>query len=94
MINSEVAGFAIVQELNTGAYDMEQFFVLRKFRRKGVGRSAAKRLFDEFSGQWTVEQIATNKAAQIFWRGVISDYTNGNFQDTINNGAPIQRFVS
>jgi predicted acetyltransferase len=72
---------------------MEQFFILSKHRRSGVGSDAAQMLFRMFSGRWTVEQIEVNKAAQLFWRGGISEYTDGNFNDT-NEDDPIQSFNS
>jgi predicted acetyltransferase len=93
LMNTEPVGFAIVRRTGKDRFDMEQFFVLRKIRRTGIGCEAAKMLFREFSGHWTVEQIAPNKAAQSFWRRVISDYTDGNFEDTMEDD-PIQSFVS
>ena len=93
MVDQEPAGFAIVQRTGDQAFDMEQFFVLRKFRRSGIGTRAAQDLFSTFPGQWTVGQIAANTAAQAFWRGVISGYTKGDFQDTAA-GDPVQSFQS
>jgi len=71
-----------VRKLAHEAYDMEQFFVLRKFRRTGAGTAAAQALFHKFSGAWTVRQIPQNKAAQSFWRKVIDPYANGAFEET------------
>lgn len=93
MIDTEPAGFAIVRSTGQHEFDMEQFFILRKYRRAGFGRDAAQMLFRAFSGRWTVEQIAVNEAAQSFWRHVISDYTDGNFDDT-HDADPIQSFNS
>ncbi|MFT5785991.1 MAG: putative acetyltransferase [Ascidiaceihabitans sp.] len=93
LIDAEPVGFAIVRRTNEDEFDMEQFFLLRKHRRSGVGSDAAKMLFRMFSGWWTVEQIAMNKAAQLFWRRVISEYTDGDFNDT-NEDDPIQSFNS
>jgi predicted acetyltransferase len=63
---TEPAGLAIVHRLAPEAYDMEQFFVLRKFRRTGAGTAAAQALFQKFPSAWTVRQIPQNKAAQSF----------------------------
>jgi len=37
---AELAGFALIRRYpaNTATYDIEQFFVLRKFKGKGVGK--------------------------------------------------------
>lgn len=93
MVEAEPAGFGLVRQVSPGHFDMEQFFVLRKFRRSGIGKSAAHVLFRAFSGKWTVRQISTNYAAQAFWRAVIAEYTNGDFQETEGEG-PMQSFVS
>lgn len=79
---TEPAGLAIVRRLAHEAYDMEQFFVLRKFRRTGAGTAAAQALFQKFPGAWTVRQIPQNKTARSFWRRVIDGYTNGAFEET------------
>lgn len=92
-VNGEVAGFAIVLRFANADYDIEQFFVLRKFRRQGVGRLAALALFQEFTGKWTVEQITENPTAQVFWRSVIAEFTDGHYTDS-GGDDPVQNFTS
>jgi predicted acetyltransferase len=50
---------------------MAEFFILRKYRRHGLGRQAAGQLFDMFPGLWTVRQQRTSPAACDFWRRAI-----------------------
>jgi predicted acetyltransferase len=68
-VGDKWAGLALVRTY--GPTDMAEFFVLRKYRRVGVGRQAAKAIFAMFPGQWTVRQQLTNPAASAFWRSVI-----------------------
>jgi predicted acetyltransferase len=81
-----LAGFALIHNrahfAGAGTHEISEFFVLRKYRRQGVGRRAATRLFDMFPGSWEVAELASNVGAQAFWREVIAGYTNGNFEDT------------
>jgi predicted acetyltransferase len=85
-VDGKAAGFVLVKR---GAYlsadptmmDMSDFFILRRFRRQGVGTYAAETIFNMFPGKWEVRQFAENTAAQSFWRKVISRYTNGHFQE-------------
>jgi predicted acetyltransferase len=68
-VNGQIAGLVLVR---AGAVtDMAEFFVLRKYRRLGVGRRAAEEVFRMFPGRWTVRQKLTNPAATAFWRSVI-----------------------
>lgn len=83
------AGFAMIDEVDesilTGQRNiilMREFFVLRAYRRQGVGRSAACRAFELFPGRWEVFQLQENRVAQAFWRRVIGEYTAGNFVET------------
>ena len=59
---------------------MAEFFVLRKFRRRGIGRLAAHQLFARYPGLWRVYQEAGNLPAQSFWREVVSRYTHNQFE--------------
>jgi predicted acetyltransferase len=63
-------------------FDMTEFFVLRRFRRHGVGLAAAFAAFDLFKGAWEVRQREENVAATTFWRRAIGDYTGGNYEES------------
>jgi predicted acetyltransferase len=63
------AGFALVRVGDPN--DMAEFFILRKYRRGGVGRAAAVEVLRRFPGRWTVRQQLTNPNATTFWRAVI-----------------------
>jgi len=68
---------------------MGQFFVMKKYRRLGVGTLGARFIFDQCRGRWEVGQMPLNRPAQAFWRRAIGDYTNGiswNMNCTTNAG--------
>lgn len=76
--DGKIAGFALVRTLEFDAdplYQLAEFFILRRYRRRGVGREAARAVFDRFRGRWEVDQVAENVAATAFWRRVIGEYT-------------------
>ena len=78
----ELAGFAIVDKKGSDTsvdFNMAQFFVLRKFKNKGIGSYVAKKCFDRFSGIWEVMVLPRNEGAYRFWRSTIRQYTNSNF---------------
>lgn len=58
---------------------MAQFFVLRKFKNKGIARNISHQCFDRFPGVWEVMVIPGNEGAYRFWRTIIKKYTNNNF---------------
>lgn len=59
-----------------------EFFVMRRYRRRGVGEYAARFAFDRFPGRWEVAQVPENTGAVAFWRKVIGRYTGGRFEET------------
>jgi predicted acetyltransferase len=59
--------------------DVVEFFVMRKYRRKGVATEFARRIFARFPGRWEVRIVHNNAAAQAFWRHVVGKVTAGEF---------------
>ncbi|MBA4179393.1 MAG: GNAT family N-acetyltransferase [Anaerolinea sp.] len=75
-VDGKLAGCALVR-LRRGRYSMAEFFVMRRYRRGGVGAQAAKAVFARFPGDWEVWQLPSNLPAQAFWRKVINEVTGG-----------------
>lgn len=85
-VDGKLAGFVLVNGhcryiSGPDAHSMAEFFVMRKYRRKGIGSYAAKETFDRHRGQWEVLQISNNVRAQRFWKSVISEYTGGMYKE-------------
>jgi predicted acetyltransferase len=88
-VDGRLAGFALVRkgtyfpENESGetrpAWLIAEFFIMRKYRRRGIGTRVARQLFDRFGGRWEIAELAENDEAQTFWRKVISEYTGGRF---------------
>jgi predicted acetyltransferase len=66
--------------------DIVEFFVMRKYRRSGVGEAMARAIFDRFPGRWEVRELAANLPAQAFWRTIIGRYTGGRFEERSFDG--------
>jgi predicted acetyltransferase len=67
-----LAGFALVKKgseitKRETVWDMAQFFVLRRYRRYGVGTEAARQIWSRFPGEWEVRVMERNKVAYRFW---------------------------
>lgn len=100
--NGKIAGFALVRKVTSVCsyhstyYKISEFFILRKYRKEGIGREAAFYLFDLFPGTWEIAELETNIPAQKFWRKVISEYTGSNYSEIRkdNWNGPIQQFTT
>ncbi len=79
---TQFVGFALVAPAlvtrKKGSW-MDQFFILKKFRRRGAGRALAAHVFQSHPGPWEVGQMFENIAAQAFWRSVIAAEVPGCF---------------
>ena len=77
------AGFALVQKLaDPDVWDMAEFFVLRRYRRTGLGTEFALRLWQTCPGPWQVRVRAANPPAIAFWKACIENLTRTPSQST------------
>ncbi len=79
---NELVGFVIIDKKGSEStidFNMAQFFILKKFTKKGIGCYVAKHCFDKFPGIWEVMVIPGNEGAYRFWRSIIKKYTANNF---------------
>lgn len=104
-VGGKWAGFVLVRDLGTvdllgrgveQTYSIAEFFVMRKYRRRKLGKQLAFAMFDRFRGRWWVSQEMGNAPSQQFWRRVIGEYTGGNFEDFVEprENRPTQIFRS
>ncbi|TMV43392.1 GNAT family N-acetyltransferase [Paenibacillus mesophilus] len=91
----QLAGFVIVKYMEEeNLHYLNHFFILRKYRKQGIGRKVAEQVFDMFKGRWRVSEFDWNVSAQMFWRKVLERYTGGAFIETrrADNKGPAQQF--
>jgi len=102
-IGDSLAGFAIVGSAvewlgGIGAHDVHEFFVMRGFRRSGIGQRMAALLWNERPGEWLVRVLQANEPAVLFWRTAVSRHSRGVYEEAgrIVKGRPWRffRFVS
>ncbi len=102
-VDGKLAGFVLISRYNylTGLKDawvMAEFFIMRKYRLRGVGEQVAHWIFDHHPGAWQVSQIPENQAAISFWHKVIGRYTHDNFEEFMVDNehwhGPVQSFIA
>jgi predicted acetyltransferase len=78
-VDGKLAGFALVKKGSevsgdASVWDMAEFFVLRAYRRRGIGTQMAHELWRRFSGPWEVRVMHLNVSAQQFWTRAIAEF--------------------
>jgi predicted acetyltransferase len=97
LADGQRAGFALVVRppafpRRTADFRMAEFFIVDAARRRGVGASAASRLFTRFAGYWEVVEDEYNRPALAFWRRVIGRQTGDRYVETREAGEVCHRF--
>jgi len=92
-VGGKPAGFALI---NRGSLvtddpevlDMAEFFVLRRYRRTGIGGRAAQMLWNRLPASWVVRVSGGNLAGREFWTPTIARYSAGRYEETHRPGTP------
>lgn len=79
-IDGKLAGFVFVKkgsEVSGDAtvWDIAEFFVIRRYRRRGIGTQVAHEVWKRFPGSWEVRVMQSNVAAYHFWARAIATFT-------------------
>nr|WP_170312163.1 GNAT family N-acetyltransferase [Paenibacillus sacheonensis] len=93
----KLAGFVLVRQTTEGAkkkFSIAEFFILRKYRRRGIGKEAVYTVCEMFKGNWSVSWLEKNLPAKTFWTKVIQEYSNGNCSESSHAGKPSLVFSS
>jgi len=85
LVDQNLAGFVLVSSEtilmeNESGKSIKEFFIVRRYRKRGVGKAVARRVFSFYPGRWEVRVIRTNQPAEFFWEATIKEYTGGNYK--------------
>jgi predicted acetyltransferase len=72
-VKGNLAGFVLVKQVS-GVWDMAEFFVVRRYRGRGMGMQIAQTVLRRFPGRWEVRVMEANHSAHLFWERAISAF--------------------
>ena len=74
-VDKQLAGFVLIRKYpeQKGFFDIDQFFIVRKYQSRGVGQKVFKQVMSKHSGLWQVRVLKENESALGFWKKVISN---------------------
>lgn len=69
-------------------YYLNEFFLLRYYRGKGIGEQVVRQLIDKMPGHWEVHTNPTerNERAIQFWRRTLNACVNGEITEEVKTG--------
>jgi predicted acetyltransferase len=79
VVDGRWAGFAFVRKGSQisgdgDIWDVAEFFIVRRYRRLGIGRKVAHEIWKKFPGAWEVRVIDRNQEAREFWKRAIGEF--------------------
>jgi predicted acetyltransferase len=79
-VNGRLAGLTLVKrgsEISDSeaVWDMAEFFIVRAYRRQGIGMQVAHEVWRRLPGPWEVRVIQSNCTALNFWQRAITTFT-------------------
>jgi predicted acetyltransferase len=76
LVEGYIAGFLLIEgsELpGIDALELADLFILKRYRRKGIGRAIASQVLCSGESNWLVRFYDQDEASQAFWRTVLDN---------------------
>lgn len=76
LIDGFIAGFLLVERSEfaaLNALELADLFILKRYRRKGIGRAIASQVLMSGEFDWLVRFYDQDETAQAFWRAVLDN---------------------
>ena len=98
-LQGKLVGFALVtrnsEPFGDGqVWDMAEFFVLRRYRHRGIGTELATEVWRRCPGRWQIRVMEKNTPARSFWESSIAKFTDAPAHSSkfLVDGVPWYRF--
>ena len=83
-VDSKLAGFVMIGEGINGDkktdYQVNELFIMYKYRRLGIGKQTIFKILDTRKGTWQVNYHANNTASACFWENIANEYSKGKYE--------------
>lgn len=88
-VDGKLAGFIMICDYcyvseDKDTFFMSEFFVMKKYRKSGIGKYAARKAFDLHRGKWELTVHPNNKVSHVFWESVIESTVGNDFDRHLN----------
>ncbi|AIL62109.1 GNAT family N-acetyltransferase [Pseudomonas alkylphenolica] len=76
LVDGFIAGFLLIERSEfaaLNALELADLFILKRYRRKGIGRAIASQVLMSGESDWLVRFYDQDETAQAFWRAVLDN---------------------
>ena len=97
-VDGHLAGFVLITKgsLINGdpeIWDVSEFFIMRGYRRRGIGAALAHEIWRRFPGAWEVRVLERNATALPFWEATVSAFAGSAFETSTGEQGSKRRRV-
>jgi predicted acetyltransferase len=68
IFDNSIIGFIFCSKGQKVDYIVQEMFILRNYRNRGLGKFALKQLFDLYPGRYGLAILIKNEPAKLFWK--------------------------
>ena len=78
-VDGKLAGVILVRRGSrisgdAAVWDMAEFFIVRRYRRRGAGSRAAQEIWRRFPGRWEIRVMEKNETGRRFWARAVAAF--------------------
>lgn len=78
-VDDKLAGVILVRRGSrisgdAAVWDMAEFFIVRRYRRRGIGSRAAQQMWRRYPGRWEIRVMESNETARRFWPRAVAAF--------------------
>ncbi|WP_370686615.1 GNAT family N-acetyltransferase [Pseudomonas citronellolis] len=76
LVDGFIAGFVLIERSELpgiDALELADLFILKKYRRQGIGRAVATQVLTRGEGAWLVHFYRQDETARAFWQAVLAE---------------------
>ncbi|NNA89185.1 GNAT family N-acetyltransferase [Pseudomonas gessardii] len=76
LVDGYIAGFLLIERselAGVNALELADLFILKRYRRKGIGRALATQVLSSGEADWLVRFYDQDEVSQAFWRSVLDN---------------------
>lgn len=89
-VDDRLAGFALVKQgseisEDKDIWDVAEFFIVRRYRRHGIGKVVAHEIWRTFPGRWEVRVLERNQTGLAFWNRAIASFAGTSVTAAVSN---------
>ncbi|MDQ0359345.1 GNAT family N-acetyltransferase [Breznakia pachnodae] len=96
--DNELIGFVLLNDYSPitnkheNIINVSEFFILKLYRKQGLGEITFQTLLDMHKGVWTIKPAAFSKEANAFWKTIINKHIGSKITIEFINNNPIYTF--